>query len=826
MTDGARAVGRVLALDGPDGYTGAMSFRSILTSFGLSVLLSTLVSGDEFPDSAEAFPPSAELPDLFTFRDGGAVSGREDWGRRRDELVGLLMHYQYGTVPPKPDLVTARVGSIREHPSGLGTVNELTLMIGSEAQLPVRAVLYKPVTPGPHPVIIKEEGRVGRSRYAPLFLEKNYILIEYANGDLDPGREGSAGPAQVAFPGYDWGMLAAWAWGGMRVVDYLESRGDIDMGRIAITGHSRGGKAILLAAALDERIALAAPVQSGAGGAGCSKILGPGAESIGMNDKPHWYHPRILMFAGKEAHLPFDQHFLKALVAPRSLICIESADDLFANPIGTYATSLAARPAFELFDRGAHNAIQFRRGGHSFSGEDWQLLLEFAEWAFFGRQPDGRKMPVFAPPEVAPESGRGGKPEFVRIGDPGNAGDVAYPRVGSFGAVPREFEIGKYKVSKAEYAAFLNAVARDGDPDRLYDPAMGISRGTTGNFSVQADQADTAVTHVDWIAALQFCNWRHGGDPERGAYDLTTGERQPGAKVFLPTGHEWYKAAYYDPEDGKYHLEPFRNAHKHKFLEGLWLKSSYGMLGAGDPIWEWTESKQGEQFRGLRSDSWFQGNNGQAKGHFYSNPDLRVGNIGFRVARAVSSARAAEGWELLFNGRDLDGWRANKYKHEPEWNIVDGVLVGHGGQGYLSTLREFGDFELLVEARISDTGGGRGNSGVYFRCAPHLDKTREFPPGYEAQLDHGDQNNPTGSIYALGVDGARAPRSTAKDGEWVTLKIRAQGNHLQTWVDGKPAADCRDPEARHRKGSILLQMHHRTGKVEFRKIAIREIGDG
>ena len=216
MTDGARAVGRVLALDGPDGYTGAMSFRSILTSFGLSVLLSTLVSGDEFPDSAEAFPPSAELPDLFTFRDGGAVSGREDWGRRRDELIGMLMHYQYGTVPPKPDLVTARVGSIREHPSGLGTVNELTLMIGSEAQLPVRAVLYKPVTPGPHPVIIKEEGRVGRSRYAPLFLEKNYILIEYANGDLDPGREGSAGPAQVAFPGYDWGMLAAWAWGGMR----------------------------------------------------------------------------------------------------------------------------------------------------------------------------------------------------------------------------------------------------------------------------------------------------------------------------------------------------------------------------------------------------------------------------------------------------------------------------------------------------------------------------------------------------------------------------------------------------------------------------------
>ncbi|MEE3295800.1 MAG: DUF1080 domain-containing protein, partial [Planctomycetota bacterium] len=144
-------------------------------------------------------------------------------------------------------------------------------------------------------------------------------------------------------------------------------------------------------------------------------------------------------------------------------------------------------------------------------------------------------------------------------------------------------------------------------------------------------------------------------------------------------------------------------------------------------------------------------------------------------------------------------------------------------QGYLSSLEDFDDFELYAEARISDTGGGRGNSGIYFRCAPHLDKKKEFPPGYEAQLDHGDNNNPTGSIYALRVKGARAPKLGTKDGEWVRMRIRAVGNHLQTWVNGKPAADCRVPGNRHKKGSILLQMHHKTGKVEFREIRIRKI---
>jgi hypothetical protein len=190
---------------------------------------------------------------------------------------------------------------------------------------------------------------------------------------------------------------------------------------------------------------------------------------------------------------------------------------------------------------------------------------------------------------------------------------------------------------------------------------------------------------------------------------------------------------------------------------------------------------------------------------------------------AWARAESSDGWIDLFNGRDLAGWHENRFAHQPHWEVKDGVLVGKGGQGYLASDRAFADFELIGEVRISDTGKARGNSGIYFRCQPHRDLTQEYPAGYEAQCDHGDHNNPTGSIYNLGIPGARASMPQVKDGQWFTMRVVARGNHLQTWVNGNPAADCLDPQNRYEKGCILLQMHHRTGVVEFRKVRVRPL---
>ena len=530
----------------------------------------------------------------------------------------------------------------------------MTLVIDSRKKLEMRIVAYVPRTKGPHPVIIKEEGSLGGSRNAAIFMRKNYLFIEYARGDLAPDRRGSIGPAQRAYPEFDWAMLAVWAWGGMRVVDYLESRTDVDHERIAITGHSRGGKAALLAGALDQRIDLVAPCQSGAGGAGSSRILGPGAESIGMNDKPDWYHKRILLFAEKEAHLPFDQHFLKALVAPRALLCLESSDDLFANPVGTRATSEAAMPVFELHDRRHANGLVYRRGGHSYSNEDWSSLLEFAEFIFFQRPPPAGRVFWQKPDPLEPEKPSHPEATFLPINDPGNKSDEERPRVGSHGAVDYIFEIARDRVSNTHYCNFLNDVAQKEDPHGLYNPEMRIKRARpetdkdTLYYTPHPGAEDLAVTFVSWFDAARYCNWLHGGKTESGAYTLsesgTVVHRNREARAFLPTEDEWYKAAYYDPRKKNYasfrrDLGGIASVIESKLPGAGRKRSPYGMNRIDPHLWDWTETPAGTLFQGIRSHAWFQGNNRQTAGRFYSNSLIELGNLGFRVARPLIKTR-------------------------------------------------------------------------------------------------------------------------------------------------------------------------------------------
>lgn len=160
--------------------------------------------------------------------------------------------------------------------------------------------------------------------------------------------------------------------------------------------------------------------------------------------------------------------------------------------------------------------------------------------------------------------------EMVTVGNVGNAPDQDFGE-GAFGAVNYEFQIGKTEVTLAQYASFLNAVAAT-DTHNLYNSNLetnlniaGISRsGTSGNFTYSVIGTPTRpVTFVSWFDAARFCNWLHNGRPsgaqtasttERGAYTLDgassgglTITRNPGAKFWIPSENEWYKAAYHQP---------------------------------------------------------------------------------------------------------------------------------------------------------------------------------------------------------------------------------------------------------------------------------------
>lgn len=161
--------------------------------------------------------------------------------------------------------------------------------------------------------------------------------------------------------------------------------------------------------------------------------------------------------------------------------------------------------------------------------------------------------------------------DLVPIGNPGNAGDSELQQDGTsgYGAVGYVYQIGKYEVTAGQYTEFLNAVAKD-DPNELYNPNMSNGGGTDGvniqrsgsspNFvySVAPDWSNRPVNYVSFWDAARFANWLHNGQPngsqgpgttEDGAYlnigNQSTFARQPGARFFLPTENEWYKAAFH-----------------------------------------------------------------------------------------------------------------------------------------------------------------------------------------------------------------------------------------------------------------------------------------
>jgi len=184
----------------------------------------------------------------------------------------------------------------------------------SEPQFTFILQLTIPPGDGPFPVIINGDAcwKYLTDEIATEVLERNYILARFNRMELAPDVYNSERTSGLypLFPGSTFGALSAWAWGYHRCVDVLEQMDCVDGMQIAITGHSRGRKAVLLAGATDERIALTCPNNSGAGGAGCFRSQGPESETLADLIKaiPYWFGPKLQEFVGRENELPFDQH--------------------------------------------------------------------------------------------------------------------------------------------------------------------------------------------------------------------------------------------------------------------------------------------------------------------------------------------------------------------------------------------------------------------------------------------------------------------------------------------------------------------------------------
>ena len=391
----------------------------------LALLVTAVLPGGANEPTQYRFPPVDKLPDRkgmpdpFLMYDGSRVATLNDWPRQRHYLKAMLAHYQYGHMPPRPKKLSVKQTSSREVFDGKATEIRLTVTISrGPKSVDLRVGLIKPGGAGPFPVVIKNDralfDRPEDKRASKAFLAeqaavreavaRGYVICKYIRTDLAADERGKRSRGVLGlYPEYDWGVIAAWAWGYQIVIDALKPLGFADMGRIVVTGHSRGGKTALCGAIYDERIAIAAPNSSGTGGTGSLRYFEKGqrpqtlAAHVGRHD--HWWTPRFLTFANREARLPFDAHFAKALIAPRGLVNPHALQDYWANPYGTQLTHQAAKVVFDWVGVGSHIGIHWRPGGHAQGAEDWRALIDFADRHFFKKDVK-RRFDVLAYPNA------------------------------------------------------------------------------------------------------------------------------------------------------------------------------------------------------------------------------------------------------------------------------------------------------------------------------------------------------------------------------------------------------------------------------------------
>lgn len=361
-----------------------------------------------------------KLPDPLVMNDGTRVASAELWKtKRRAEVLELFRENVYGRAPiGRPDtLAFALTNSAADAmdgkatrkliriayagPGGKGGIN-LILFVPNDARKPVPCFLLI-CNRGQENI---DPTRAQKSPFWPAeqIVARGYAAASFWNGDVAPDRKNSFTNGVHAL--FDppsgrtddaWGTLAAWAWGASRCLDYLETDKDIDAKRVAVVGHSRGGKTALWAGAEDERFALVVSNDSGSSGAGLARIRGPKAERIRdiMKNFPYWFCGNYAKYIDREDELPVDQHELAALIAPRLLYIASASEDLWADPDREFLCAVKATPVFELFGlngiaprptpppeqpiHDGHIGHHIRTGKHNLLEYDWHCFMDFAD---------------------------------------------------------------------------------------------------------------------------------------------------------------------------------------------------------------------------------------------------------------------------------------------------------------------------------------------------------------------------------------------------------------------------------------------------------------
>src|SRR5262245_60711866 len=389
----------------PKSWTAQEDHRNMMEQLGIKALRPG-PSGNEADanhanyDEAKA-NPFPNLPNILTLKSGTKVKTREQWTRRRAEIVEDFEREVYGRVPKNAPKVEWKVVA-----SDTGTLNgvrvnarqlvghldnssfpaidveiAMTLVLPAEARKPVPVmIMFSPGNlntalgrPNPPP-----PGGRGFSFPPPppgsdaratvqavtdgwgfAFLNPNSVQADNGAG-LTKGVIGLVNKGQPRKPD-DWGALRAWAWGASRALDYFQKQPAIDAKHVGIEGVSRYGKAALVTMAFDQRLALVLIGSSGEGGTKLHRRnWGEAVENLTGSGGYHWMAGNFLKYGAADAtfgsknagDIPVDAHELLALCAPRltfvSYGVPERGDAKWLDHQGSYMAAVAAQPVYRL----------------------------------------------------------------------------------------------------------------------------------------------------------------------------------------------------------------------------------------------------------------------------------------------------------------------------------------------------------------------------------------------------------------------------------------------------------------------------------------------
>ncbi|MBI1761574.1 MAG: acetylxylan esterase [Acidobacteria bacterium] len=376
-----------------------------------------------------AYPP---LPDPLVLKNGKKVtSAKQWWGQRRAEIVEDFDREMYGRAPkvtPKvnwevvstmnetkydmPVVTKQLVGHVDNSSYPQVTVDiKLTLTTPANAKAAVPVVMELsfqfPPRPANAPPLPVQPGTPWQQQV----LEKGWgcatlvpTSIQADNGaGLTAGIIGLVNKGQARKPD-DWGALRAWAWGVSRAIDYFETDKAVNAKQVALEGHSRYGKATLVAMAYEPRLAVAFVSSSGAGGAKIHRRnnYGEMVENVAAPSEYHWMAGNYLKYAGPLTanDLPVDAHELVALCAPRPVFISAGSvanGDGWVDAKGMFLAGAGAGPVYKLLgkkDMGTSEFpametglmdgdVAFRQhsAGHT-PGPNWPTFLTFASRYF------------------------------------------------------------------------------------------------------------------------------------------------------------------------------------------------------------------------------------------------------------------------------------------------------------------------------------------------------------------------------------------------------------------------------------------------------------